>query len=264
VTSLRPDADHPEVKVRALRVDPRTILPAGAPGTNAETPTVATFVAPRAAHAERRAWFASGVFLVGAGEPGADATTLADGVSVGSPAGATARAAVGVQDEDGMLDWVELAPEVPATEQTAKILDALLVRAGCSSRMLVTGDSHALLGGTLDLAAHPFEAAVGATAARLVRASAPSAHVAFESTPIVPPAVWQPLESQRVRYFRRPPKKTAAATPSGSPSALPAFLTAADSPATTPAAPAAPPSPPPAPAPKPHATPQGHAPTPQH
>ena len=264
VTSLRPDGQHPEVKVRALRVDPRTVLPAGAPGTNAETPTIATFVAPRAAHAERRAWFASGVFLVGPGEPGADATTLADGVPVGSPAGATARAAVGVQDEDGMLDWFELAPEVPATAETAKVLDALLVRAGCSSRMLVTGDSHALLGGTLDLAAHPFEAAVGATAARLVRGGAPSAHLAFESTPIVPPAVWQPLESQRVRYFRRPPKKTAAATPAGSPSALPAFLTATDSPATTATTPVAPPPAPSPPAPKPHAPPQGRAPAPPH
>ena len=54
-------------------------------------------------------------------------------------------------------------------------MDTLLAHAGCTSRMLVTGDSRALLGGTLDLAAQPFQAAVGATAARLVRDAAPGA-----------------------------------------------------------------------------------------
>ena len=112
-SALRPDAHHPEVKVRVLRIDLRAVVPAGSPGTNADTPTIVTFVAPRtagAAKAERRAWFANGVFLVGTNEPAADATTLGDGVSLASPAAATARAAVGVQDEDGMLDWIERCP----------------------------------------------------------------------------------------------------------------------------------------------------------
>ncbi|MGO8992731.1 MAG: hypothetical protein ACLQVI_05350, partial [Polyangiaceae bacterium] len=201
VSALRPDAQHPEVKVRVLRIDPRAVVPAGSPGTNADTPTIVTFVAPRtagAAKAERRAWFANGVFLVGTNEPAADATTLGDGVSLASPAAATARAAVGVQDEDGMLDWIELSPDVSPSATTAKLMDTLLVHAGCTSRMLVTGDSRALLGGTLDLAAQPFQAAVGATAARLVRDAAPGAELTFD-TPVVPPAVWQPLQAQRVR-----------------------------------------------------------------
>ena len=237
LSALRPDAQHLEVKVRALRIDPRAVVPAGSPGTTATTPTVVTFVAPRTAgtaKAERRAWFANGVFLVGANEPApgvdhsalradvpSDATTLADGVSLASPAAATARAAVGVQDEDGMLDWIELPPDTAPSALTAKLMDALLARAGCTSRMLVTGDSRALLGGTLDLAAQPFEAAVGATAARLVRDAAPGAELTFD-TPVVAPAVWQPLQAQRVRYFRRPGKKAAAKA-----SALPAFLYAA-------------------------------------
>jgi hypothetical protein len=224
ISALHPDTQHPELKVRALRIDPRTVVPAGSPGTNADTPTVVTFVAPRTAggtKAERRAWFANGVFLVGTNEPAADATTLGDGVSIASPAAATARAAVGVQDEDGMLDWIELLPETTPSATTAKLMDSVLARAGCSSRMLVTGDSRALLGGTLDLAAQPFQAAVGATAARLVRDAAPGARLAFD-TPVVPPAIWQPLQAQRVRYFRRPGKKKGAAAPALS--ALPAFL----------------------------------------
>jgi hypothetical protein len=225
ISALRPDADHPEVKLRVLRIDPRTVVPAGSPGTTADTPTIVTFVAPRTAgtaKVERRAWFANGVFLVGTTEPAPDATTLGDGVSLTSPAAATARAAVGVQDEDGMLDWIELPPDATPSATTAKAMDALLARAGCSSRMLVTGDSRALLGGTLDLAAQPFAAVVGATAARLVRDAAPGAQLAFD-TPVVPPAIWQPLQAQRVRYFRRQaPKKAATGK-----AALPAFLIAA-------------------------------------
>ncbi len=261
VTALHPDPQHGDLKVRALRIDPRTVVPAGSAGTTADTPTIVTFVAPRTAgtaKVERRAWFANGVFLVGANEPATDATTLADGVLVTSPAASTARAAVGVQDEDGMLDWIELAPETAPSATSAKVMDALLARAGCSSRMLVTGESRALLGGTLDLAVQPFEAAIGATAARLVRGAAPGARLAFD-TPVVPPAVWQPLESQRVRYFRRPAKKSASSAASAS-TALPAFLysatginpgEAAPAPAPLPAAPA--------PAPKPAPKPAGHA-----
>ena len=236
MTAFHPDAALPKAKVRVLRVDPRTVAPAGSAGTTADTPTIVTFVAPRTARPRRRARRCDALVRErrvprrATGEPATDATTLADGVSLASPAAAAARAAVGVQDEDGMLDWIELAPEVPASATTASVLDALLARAGCSSRMLVTGDPHALLGGTLDLAAQPFEAAVGATAARLVRGAAPGAHLAFESTPIVPPAVWQPLESQRVRYFRRAPKKASSvaqgrAAPLPEPErARPAFL----------------------------------------
>jgi hypothetical protein len=286
ISAFHPDAQHPELKVRALRIDPRTVVPAGSAGTTADTPTIVTFVAPRTAgtvKVERRAWFANGVFLVGTNEPGTDATTLGDGVSLASPAAATVRAAVGVQDEDGMLDWIELAPETAPSAGAAKAMDALLARAGCSSRMLVTGDSHALLGGTLDLAAQPFEAAIGATAARLVRAAAPGAHLAFD-TPVVAPAIWQALQSQRVRYFRHAAKKGSGggsgsnsgsapsgstgstAAPAGASSALPSFLYTAAGAAPPPATPSPPAptgtSPAPAPA-SPHPAPPRPGPHPQ-
>jgi hypothetical protein len=82
-------------------------------------------------------------------------------------------------------------------------------RAGCSSRMLVPGDARALLGGTLDASGEPGPSAGTASTARLVRAAAPGAHPAFEKTPVVPPSVWQPLQNQRVRYFRKPAKDAA-------------------------------------------------------
>jgi hypothetical protein len=109
--------------------------------------------------------------------------------------------------------------------------------------MLVTGDSRALLGGSLDLAAQPFVAVVGSTAARLVRGKAPGAHLAFESTPIVAPEIWQKLESLRVRYFRRVPKKTSTTSAPAPNAALNAALSAAIGSATAPAPTGAPPVP---------------------
>jgi hypothetical protein len=245
ITSLHPDAEHANIKVRALRIDPRTVAPVGAKATDANTPTIVSFVAPRAggsARVERRAWMANGVFLVGSSAPSPDATTLADGVAPTSPAAAAARAAVGVQDEDGMLNWIELAADVPASAAAAKAMDALLLQAGCSSRMLVTGNAQALLGGTLDLDAQPIDlAALGPTAARLVRDKAPGADLVFD-TPVVTPAVWQALQAQRVRYFRRIPTKTA---PTSKAPPVPAFLKAMAGDSSTPA-PTDPPAVPPA------------------
>jgi hypothetical protein len=212
----RPDAAHPDVKVHAVRVDPRTVRPAGSAGTTAETPTVISFVGGgKAPHAgELGLWLGNGVFLIGAAPPEDSAAAhqpaspVAAGVPLASPAAATARVAVGVHDEDGMLEWAELFPDVHADAKTAQILDRLLERSGCSMRMLVPGgEARALLGGTLDPNGEPGTPAGTISTARLVRGAPPGAHLIFETTPVVVPAIWQPLQSQRVRYFRRPTKE---------------------------------------------------------
>jgi hypothetical protein len=258
----RPDPSRPTLHVRAVRVDPRTVVPAGAPGTNAETPTVVSFIglregasaqggaAPAPSSAknahdlvekpELHAWFASGVFLIEKNAPSEDATPLAAGVSATSPFAKKARAAVGIQDEDGMLEWIELAPDVTPDASTAQLLDKLLEKAGCSSRMLILGDTRPYLGGTLDLAGETTAVPAGpaATVSRLVRGSAPGAHLAFESTPIVPPAVWQPLQSQRVRYFRKAAKAKPAATAADANAPAPTSEPSSESNATPSQAPA--------------------------
>jgi hypothetical protein len=219
----QPDAAHPEVKVRVLRVDPRTVRPAGSVGTSEETPTVVSFASGSAGgHDDARGrhpaevwlWLASGVFIVGSTAPAPDAMAIVSGVPAShAPA---ARVAVGIHDEDGMLDWVELAPDSTADDKTAVLLDKLLQQTGCSSRMVVPGDARAILGNSLDIVGEPAAPWTGA-ASRLVRGPAPGAHPIFESTPIVGPNVWQPLQNQRVRYFRKPAK--AAAPDAGAPKA---------------------------------------------
>jgi hypothetical protein len=205
------------VKVRVLRVDPRTVALAGSAGTDESTPTVVTLAAPQQVGPhDLGLWLGRGVFTIA---PSAeDARVIAAGVSAQSTTASKARAAAGVHDEDGMLEWLELAPDATPDAQTASAMDALLQAHGCSTRMLLVGEARALVGGTLDVTAEPTKPASG-PAARLVRVRSPGAKPIFESTPIVPPAVWQPLMSQRVRYFPKPKAADAGAPP---PSAAPA------------------------------------------
>jgi hypothetical protein len=113
-----------------------------------------------------------------------------------------------------MLDWLELPPGASASDDAARAMDKLLERAGCRVRMLVVDGTHPVLGGAMDLAGDPSRAE--ATATRFVRAPAPGAKPYFESTPIVGADTWLPLQSQRVRYFKKGAPPATSAAPSGS------------------------------------------------
>lgn len=243
-TWLRPDPKRPDLKVRVLRIDPRAVTPAASSGTTSETPTIASFAGPLrtkvdAGHAPDSSglglWFASGVFLVGGAAPSTDAFALAAGTSPRSPHAVGARGMAGVQDEDGMLDWIELAPDSPSDAGAIAAMDSLLATLGCGARVALAPEARAFIGGNLDLAGEATVAPSGPVA-RLVRGNPPGAHPYFTSTPIVGPGVWQPLQNQRIRYFRRAAPKDAGAP--------------APSPPSTPSS-AAPEAPTPAPSPTP-------------
>jgi hypothetical protein len=188
-------------KLRVVRADPRALKPA-ADGQDA-SPVVLSFVAPK--RGPITLWSSEGAFSVGARAPSPGAAALASGVLLADAEAKTARAAAGVEDEDGMLVWVELPPDVAADASTAAALDGALAKLGCGARLLVTGDARAILGDSLDAAGdalssrHP-----SVPTARMARAQAPDAHAIFPDTPIVPIAVWQPLQMKRVRYPRPP------------------------------------------------------------
>jgi hypothetical protein len=208
-----------ETKLLVLRADPRTMKPAP---MQPEAPTVLTLTWPASrstqpppVRGEVSLWWASGVFSVGVPSPTRDAARLLPGYASVSPSAARARAAVGVQDEDGMLVWVEVAPEAEPDARTAVAMDQLLERLGCSARMAVS-DARILLGGTLDLAGAP-AAAAPASAVRLVRAQAPDAHAFMTATPLVDVEVWRPLQAKRVRYFYKPAPSSSASPPASIP-----------------------------------------------
>jgi hypothetical protein len=204
-TSLPLDAAKhgPAARVRILRVDPRTVRPAASAGTTEETPTVVSlFGGGRLQPGAVGVWLADGVFVTGENAP-PDGVPVAAGVPL-SKLRKPPKVALGVQDEEGWLTWIELSGDVQPGASTAAAIDGLLAKMGCSTRIFVSEDSaQAVLGGSLDLAGNPIP--LPATpSTRLVRGAAPSARPYFESTPIVGPSVWQPLQSQRIRYFFKP------------------------------------------------------------
>jgi hypothetical protein len=197
-TWVRVDPSRPLLKLRVLRVDPRTVAPIdrAAPGA----PEVLSWAAP--GRGELSLWWSPGTFAVAADAPGPDMVSLASGSPVDSRS-AGSRAAAGIQDEDGMLAWVELPPEVSPDASTAASMDALLRGLGCSHRVFFSGDARAIIAGTLDAPGHAVARPLPVVA-RLVRAEAPGAHATFVDTPIVPIQIWQPLQAKRVRYFLKP------------------------------------------------------------
>ena len=209
----RPDATRPDVKVRVVRVDPRTARAAGSAGTTADTPTIVSFAAPHPKPQDLSVWLGNSAFIIGNTAPAPDAVAIAAGgplPALSPQAAAKTRVAVGVHDEDGMLEWVELASETVADEKTAQVMDHLLEKAGCSTRILVQGDARTLLGGSLDAAGEPTRVPAGPVV-RLVRGNPPGARAIFADTPIVPYSLWQTVQNQRVRYFRKPSKSGADA-----------------------------------------------------
>lgn len=196
-TWIRPEPARAD-RVWIAKIDPRTVLPAGSPGTDADTPTVATFESSSAAHAEVGLVLRDGAFQI---RPLPELKLpLARGHTT-LPESHHPVGAVGVQDEDGILVWLELrADEVGPSGQA--LLERTLSKLGCGSRMWLTGKSRVLLGGAMDLRGEASTATGPST--RLVRTQAAGARSYFDSTEIVPITVWQPLQLQRVRYF---PKK---------------------------------------------------------
>jgi hypothetical protein len=217
--SARAEEETPDLKIRIIRADPRTMRPApvepmistGSPGSEPTGPaTVLSLVAPvtsaGTARSPRTLWWQDGLFAIAGSPATKSAMALLGGCATTDACAAVAHAALGIEDETGMFAWVELPPEARADSSTAEAMDEVLGRLGCTARMAIPGRAEALLGGALDAAGDPVVAPDLATA-RLVRGTAPDAHPIFADTPIVSIQVWQPLQSKRVRYFYKPPPK---------------------------------------------------------
>jgi hypothetical protein len=199
-TSLHPDPARRDIKVDLLKVDPRVVAPQGASDIGAKAPAIVVFSSiARAKSAHPTLWLAKGAFFINADAP-EGATELFSGLTQAEAAQLPgANAAVGITDDDGML----LYAEAPPGPDAAHLLDALLARLGCSSRMALAHALTPALGGTTSISGDPVMLSDVATV-RLVRREPPSARSIFEDTPVVGPEVWQPLQMRRVRYFKKP------------------------------------------------------------
>jgi len=234
ITSVPLQVHGAERRVRVLRIDPRAVAVDDTNGDDEKVPVVAVFGrAPRArgstrdagptatSDGDKKLWLGEHVFAIDK-HPIPNGAPITSVLAPGSSGAALARGAVGISDEDGMLQWIELLPEDVPSAETSEAMLALLAKIGCSSRGLLSGDLRAFLGGTLDVGGEP--AAPATVAVRLARTPSPAAKQIFESTAIVPQSVWQPLQAQRVKWrpTLAPPEKPAgSASASGASSAPP-------------------------------------------
>ena len=143
-----------DVHLSIARLDPHAIVPAGSPGTDEKTPTVVVMTTPPIRPARGLYW-TSGTFSVETAPP-AGAMALADASTFneGPPPGA----AFGIDDEERMLVWIDLPKGAAPDESTRAAMKAVFDALGCGIRAAVRGDTHPLLGGSLDAAGDPVPA----------------------------------------------------------------------------------------------------------
>ncbi len=202
-------------RLRVLRVDPRMLAlraPAPVPPATAVTtaaPSEAAAAQPRSndpvvlamnvapsAAGGTSLWYSTGAFFVGPDAPVEGALRLATGT-----ADARVRAASGVEDESGMLVYVELAD--PAAAVPAAELARVLASVGVGSSIAFAEPLELALGGdtSLTLAARRLPAA--GDAVTFFRKPGAGGARMFEATPVVPFEIWYPLQSRRIRYFKK-------------------------------------------------------------
>jgi hypothetical protein len=203
LAEIRPDAARPDLKARVLQMDPRMVSAAPADKGKGAGKTVAVFDAGEKPAGEAPSlWHSAGAFSIAPTAPVPEAVRLTSG-DVAGPAGGPAVAAVGVNDDGGMLFYVELeTPPVPATPADGKVLGEYLKKLGCSSRLLLQRPLSVALGGDSDWAGNPVRPPAGPTAVRLVREQGAGGKRIFEDTPVVGFDTWYPLQQKRIRYFK--------------------------------------------------------------
>ncbi len=193
-TTLRPDAAQTSLRLRILRVDPR-MLKVAKPGD----PNAVLTIGGASKDAGPTLWLARGEFAISEKQPPGGESVLR-----GAPTSSTtpARAVAGLDDEEGMLTWVELPPGQLESAAHTDAMIKLLDRMGCKEKLVIPIETRALLGSALDLAGEA-TAAPKHVHATLARGQTPGAHLMFEDTALVPYNTWHPLQAAKTRLKGR-------------------------------------------------------------
>jgi hypothetical protein len=142
-------------------------------------------------------WFSPSAFAIGPAPDVKGAVRLASATATDR-----AVAALGVEEESGMLVYVELKDATAGAAALAE-LQAVLTRFGCGKGIGLVEPWPMLLGGAMDVSAKPARLPEG-DAVLLRRQSGPGVRRIFEATPVVPFDQWYPLQQKRIRYFKKP------------------------------------------------------------
>jgi hypothetical protein len=188
-TELQPDPSRADTKVFIMKLDPRTVRLA----SEADDKLVVSMANVEVEPNQPTLWISDRACAI-ASEPVNGAVAVVSGLEPGSLAGQEPVAALGIQDDDGMLVYIEIQQgKRPGADEA--MLTSLLEKLGCSSRLLLSRPLAPSLG-------HP--ASGGGRKVHFVRVDAPGARRIFESTPVVDPSEWAPLQARRIRYFKKP------------------------------------------------------------
>lgn len=206
-TTMRPDAKHPEIRARVLKIDPRTVKVAEGPESKQPILALSTG-ALKPEKGAPQLWLATNSFAIGSISPGPTAVALFSGEHAQPATIAAATALLGVTDDDGTL--VLAIADAPA----GAALRTLLQQLGCSQVLIPPKTLDLRLGGSLDLGGELAKTPLTGPVVTLERAQAPAARELFPGTPVVDPSVWQPLQARRVRYFGKKPVRPGTVTPS--------------------------------------------------
>jgi hypothetical protein len=195
-SATHPDKANPALKVRVLKVDPRTIV-RGKPKEGDDTTVLV--VDPGAAAGKSSLWFSAASFTVSEEAPIRGAARLA----IGDADAATGSAVIGVHDESGMLFYAEVDGTGDRSKTDVAALKQYLTDLGCSQILVLAQPLSLAMGGALAITGPPIPPIEGKTAVTLIRTEAPDGRRMFEDVPIVPKDTWYPLQTIRVRYERK-------------------------------------------------------------
>lgn len=214
-------------RARVLKVDPRMVTPrqrearrrqaasAGGDGRTAEDdPKVVVALAPPTMAADEASlsiWSTPDAFAVGSEEPLPGALRLLSGTDARGAADVSAVA--GVQEEEGMLVYAQVmatgdSSERPATAPVADLV-GLLERLGVVAPVVLAEPVDLALGGDTGLSGAATRLPPGVVPVVLYRKPGPGARRVFPGTPVVPLKEWYPLQSRRIRYFKKKKKEEA-------------------------------------------------------
>ena len=193
-TWLRAEAARPDTKLSIVKLDPAALRPALASEAVAEV--VIAF--PPTGTQGAALWLGPKGPTIGPDAP-QHAVPVARGASSVGPDTSAALAL----DAEGMLLYVEVTTERDPARDGALIEDALK-SLSAQQRLYLSKPLAVALGGDRDLRGRAV--AANPEALRLVRRPSPGTARIFPDTPVVPVAVWYPLQAKRVRYFPKPKK----------------------------------------------------------
>jgi len=195
-THVHLDAKRPEAKVLLLRLDPKTVRMS----SDRDMQTVVSMANANPIPGKPTLWLTEGSAAVSSMRVDGGVPVVS-GVDLDGEGRAKVVAAIGVQDQDGMLVYAEVQ-EGRRPGQDGSLLARLLDSLGCSSRILLNQPLLPTFGEDPGKGDERFERVV-----HFVRTEAPGARRIFTDTPIVEASEWVPLQRRRIRYFKKRKKK---------------------------------------------------------